>query len=442
MTDDRQLRDALHQAFPPTTSTAAWPGIEERGRRARRRRRVVLTSTTLLLLAMFAVAGVQGYRIFSGEKMLVITGDISGVPTDRSTPHWLTDYQDQLVDPASLENATLARIVRALLARDLPVIDAAVAKDAPLALSLTIGQDEAGEPALASEQAKRVAVAEAVREGKLRELQVTVVDPSGSVVTEATIQLPEGVQFVLADFQAPTLDLEEARHRLTRAVKKMDLAPIRVEAMRLTEDVLDARQLHIRLLGDEFEKNVEGYEIAASAISDRVSISRRQGSGIAVLRVDLVNDQGQLLVALWADAQLGTTAYQLGLVKDEGVAQRLTSSLRGDGRGRTAPLDLWSIKAYRPGIDESLNDEFVYFQVLVSGSFAGYSLEDEAGHRYEFPDRVFTRGQPLKLHTGTGMDTSSDLYWGSSSPMWEDGDTAFLLDPQGRLLLETGYSSE
>ena len=68
-------------------------------------------------------------------------------------------------------------------------------------------------------------------------------------------------------------------------------------------------------------------------------------------------------------------------------------------------------------------------------------MEDQSGHRYEFPDRVFQAGQVFKLHTGQGTDTQTDLYWGATgSAIWNnDGDTVKVVDPQGHVVTSYSY---
>jgi hypothetical protein len=89
----------------------------------------------------------------------------------------------------------------------------------------------------------------------------------------------------------------------------------------------------------------------------------------------------------------------------------------------------------------NLNEEYVVFEVLVSGSLIGYAVEDQSGHRYDFPDRVFQRGQVFKLRTGVGTDTQTDLYWGmtGSAICNNDGDTVKVLDPQGQIVTSWSY---
>ena len=77
----------------------------------------------------------------------------------------------------------------------------------------------------------------------------------------------------------------------------------------------------------------------------------------------------------------------------------------------------------------------------VAGTLAGYAVEDQSGHRYDFPDRVFRKGQTLTLRTGSGTDTQTDLYWNmSTSAVWNnDGDTVKVLDPDGHVVLSREY---
>lgn len=105
------------------------------------------------------------------------------------------------------------------------------------------------------------------------------------------------------------------------------------------------------------------------------------------------------------------------------------------------PLEIVSIHADAAGNDnDNLNDEYVVFRTLASGTLAGYAVEDAASHRYEFPDRVFTAGQTFKLHTGSGSNTQTDLYWGNGSAIWNnDGDTIKVLDNEGHVLLSQSY---
>ena len=60
---------------------------------------------------------------------------------------------------------------------------------------------------------------------------------------------------------------------------------------------------------------------------------------------------------------------------------------------------------------------------------------------YRFPDGFsLAPGDQVTLHTGSGTDTSSDLYWGQGSPVWNNsGDTVFVYDDAGTLVHEYPY---
>lgn len=73
----------------------------------------------------------------------------------------------------------------------------------------------------------------------------------------------------------------------------------------------------------------------------------------------------------------------------------------------------------------------------------GYTLEDDSGYwiPYNFPDGfVLAAGTQLRVYTGSGIDTDTELYWGRGSPIWNnDHDTAYLKDSGGNLVDEWGW---
>jgi micrococcal nuclease len=108
----------------------------------------------------------------------------------------------------------------------------------------------------------------------------------------------------------------------------------------------------------------------------------------------------------------------------------------------TCPLEIAGLHPDADGNDNfNLNDEWIEFRVLLSGSLLGYAVEDATGHRYDFPDRIFQAGQLFKLRTGAGTDTQTDLHWGASgSAIWNNGgDVVKVLDPQGHVVALRSY---
>lgn len=96
-----------------------------------------------------------------------------------------------------------------------------------------------------------------------------------------------------------------------------------------------------------------------------------------------------------------------------------------------------------PGDDrkkENLNGEWV--GISNNGNSAidltDWTLNDNENHVYNFPSNFKIKsGNSVKIHTGSGADTESDLYWNSGRPIWNnDGDTATLKDKNGKVIDE------
>ncbi len=96
--------------------------------------------------------------------------------------------------------------------------------------------------------------------------------------------------------------------------------------------------------------------------------------------------------------------------------------------------------------NDNLNDEWVEFTNPGPGSIdlTGWEIKDEsASHRYPFPGGfTLAAGATVRLHTGCGTDTSTNLYWcNQGSAVWNNsGDTVFVLDPNGNVVTEKSYS--
>ncbi len=96
----------------------------------------------------------------------------------------------------------------------------------------------------------------------------------------------------------------------------------------------------------------------------------------------------------------------------------------------------------------NLNDEYVTFGNKCSYSIdmTNWAIKDEtASHLYTIPAFTFQAGSIFTLFTGTGTNTNSALYWGRTSgeyaAIWNNnGDTLFLRDSNGNLVLTQSYS--
>ncbi len=86
---------------------------------------------------------------------------------------------------------------------------------------------------------------------------------------------------------------------------------------------------------------------------------------------------------------------------------------------------------------ENLNGEWVGIanQGSSNQSLVKWVLEDKDNHTYAFRDFTLKAGSLVKVHTGRGEDNLTDLYWGRSSPVWNnDGDIATLKDASGNVV--------
>ncbi|MFD9417881.1 lamin tail domain-containing protein [Streptomyces goshikiensis] len=90
----------------------------------------------------------------------------------------------------------------------------------------------------------------------------------------------------------------------------------------------------------------------------------------------------------------------------------------------------------------ALNREWV--EVKNTGRHAvnlrGYTLTDEQGNRYRFPDFRLDGRSSVKVHTGQGHDTRHDLYQDRRRQVWDDSDTATLRDDRGNIIDTESWS--
>ncbi len=87
-----------------------------------------------------------------------------------------------------------------------------------------------------------------------------------------------------------------------------------------------------------------------------------------------------------------------------------------------------------PDTNAGRNQEYIVIRNASSrrARMTGWVLHDvpRAGttNRLVFPSFVLRPGKTVRIHTGSGTDSSTDLYWGSSVYIWgDDSDTATLV---------------
>jgi hypothetical protein len=115
--------------------------------------------------------------------------------------------------------------------------------------------------------------------------------------------------------------------------------------------------------------------------------------------------------------------------------------------GSTSCVRIGTIHYDAQGIDNTnLNDEWVLLQnnCAEAVSMQNWFLKDSSSSNiYTFKNSTISAQQTLKIHSGCGQDTLTDLYWKCPSlthAIWNNtGDEAMLFDSHGELLSAYKY---
>ncbi|MGW1673401.1 lamin tail domain-containing protein [Streptomyces sp. NPDC002324] len=112
-----------------------------------------------------------------------------------------------------------------------------------------------------------------------------------------------------------------------------------------------------------------------------------------------------------------------------------------DHRPERSRVKISDVQYDSPGYDDrsnrSLNREWVEItnNARRSVNLDGWTLEDEDGHTYTFEDYRLDGRTTVRIHTGRGRDTDTDLYQDSRRYVWDNrSDTATLRNDHGRYI--------
>ncbi len=108
-------------------------------------------------------------------------------------------------------------------------------------------------------------------------------------------------------------------------------------------------------------------------------------------------------------------------------------------------VDLSCCQFNAPG-DDAANkvEEYVCFSNngAQAVNMENWTLTDEYGWSYTFPAFALDAGAIVRVRTGCGQNTATDLYWchGGASAIWNnDGDIVFLFDARSALVAQYSY---
>lgn len=108
-------------------------------------------------------------------------------------------------------------------------------------------------------------------------------------------------------------------------------------------------------------------------------------------------------------------------------------------------IHVTTVHADAEGYDhENLNGEYIELTNYRTSAvdMSGWTLSDSAGHTFNFPTGFsLDAGDSVTIYTGSGTDTSAELYWGADAAIWNNGgDTIYLINSDGDTILEYDYS--
>jgi micrococcal nuclease len=67
-------------------------------------------------------------------------------------------------------------------------------------------------------------------------------------------------------------------------------------------------------------------------------------------------------------------------------------------------------------------------------------VTDETEKSYTFAEVTLAADERVVVHTGSGVDTATNMYWGASGAVWNnDGDTVTVRNSTGIVVAERSY---
>ncbi|MER7570052.1 lamin tail domain-containing protein [Streptomyces sp. NPDC097941] len=127
-------------------------------------------------------------------------------------------------------------------------------------------------------------------------------------------------------------------------------------------------------------------------------------------------------------------------------AVALPASAADHARPDRPKVEISAVQYDAPGRDDrsrrSLNKEWV--ELTNTGrrdvNLDGWTLSDEDGHTYTFEDYRLEGRATVRIHTGEGRDSDSDLYMDRRNYVWDnDSDTATLRNDHDRFIDDASW---
>jgi len=150
------------------------------------------------------------------------------------------------------------------------------------------------------------------------------------------------------------------------------------------------------------------------------------------------NTNNENLLIINSTTVATTYGQEFAKIWDESLAAEEEEETPPTPPPQQLDIEISYINYDAPGDDwDNLNGEYVTIQNSGSenADLTGWRLVDAASHTFTFPSFTLAPGSTVTVYTGSGTNTQTSLYWGSSSPIWNnDHDTAYLYDSSGELI--------
>ncbi|WP_405786796.1 lamin tail domain-containing protein [Streptomyces sp. NBC_00029] len=124
-----------------------------------------------------------------------------------------------------------------------------------------------------------------------------------------------------------------------------------------------------------------------------------------------------------------------------GAAALPAAAHDGDRHHQRPRVEISRVQADSPGREDrsnrSLNSEWVEITNTTRNpiSLRGWTLRDSDGNRYRFDNIRIGGRNTIRIHTGNGRDTRTDLFQDRRDYVWDNrSDTATLRDDRGRTI--------
>jgi len=178
---------------------------------------------------------------------------------------------------------------------------------------------------------------------------------------------------------------------------------------------------------------------------------------------DIRGSYGRLLVYIYTDLEDKSLNQML---IEQGYARMYDSefSLRSEFKqfeqdARESNTGLWGFEEFIKQSDgiaitsineevegdayQNLNKEKIILKNISSSekSVSNWTIKDESGVKFTFPSNFSIQpNQSVTIHSGSGENTQTDLYWGSGRPIWNDsGDTIIIRNDKNNIVLIYEY---